>query len=409
MKTIFIRIICFSFFLQVIAVSCKKLLPKPPEEQEALAGPVKGLTSSQLALHLEGDKQFAKIFSEAEGLGPVFNNTSCQNCHAGDGKGNPNHNLTRFGKYEPDGITWNPMLAEGGPQLQHRAISNYQPEILPAGAASSGFLAPNASGMGFLEAVEDQYLLDIAEKQASEGIVSGVPQYIKAPDFFQPEYHHKVKNGKYIGRFGRKGSAVSLLQQTVGAYKNDMGITSDFDMEDPVNFAVSSLAGDNVSNPEISAEVVKAVTFYLETLKAPPRRDKDDEEVREGENIFRNIGCNKCHIETLKTGKSNIAALNEAEFHPYTDLLLHDMGPELDDGYTENQAGTSEWRTSPLWGLGLQFQSQGGRIFLLHDGRASSYDEAILLHGGEGDFSRALYKMLNESDKEKLVKFLNSL
>lgn len=409
MKPTFVYLAGSIIFFQVAAYSCKKLLPKPPGEKEVLAKPVKGLTPSQLALHLEGDRQFAGIFGEAEGLGPVFNNSSCQNCHAGDGKGNPNHNLTRFGKYEQDGATWNPMFSEGGPQLQHRAVNNYQPEVLPAGVASSEFLAPNASGMGFLEAVEDQFILDMAAQQALEGIVSGVPQYIDAPDFFQPEYHHKIKNGKYIGRFGRKGSAVNLLQQTVAAYKNDMGITSDFDMEDPVNYAVSSLAADKVPDPEISSDVVKAVAFYLKTLQAPPRRSQDDEDVIAGEVIFRQIGCNKCHIETLKTGKSNITALNEVEFHPYTDLLLHDMGPELDDGYTENEARTSEWRTSPLWGLGLQFQSQGGRIFLLHDGRAVSYEEAILLHGGEADLCRTQYKTLGEPEKEKLTKFLNSL
>ncbi len=402
------RKIYFLLFTVIIVYSCKKLLPKPIESENTLAQPVDGLTQSQLKLHLEGDRQFAKIFGESDGLGPIFIHNSCANCHVDDGKGNPNHNLTRFGKYESDG-SWNPMIMQGGPQLQHRAISNYQPEVLPAGVKSSQFTAPNASGMGFLQAVEDQYLLNIAAQQAAEGIVSGVPQYVTPADFFQPSYHHKSNNGKYIGRFGRKASAINLLQQTVGAYKNDMGITSDFDMEDPVNFSISSNATDNVPNPEVNADVVKSVAFYLETLAAPKRRNKENEDVKKGELIFKNIGCEKCHRETLHSGKSNISALNEVDFHPYTDLLLHDMGSDLDDGYTENEAKTSEWRTSPLWGLGLQFQSQGGRIFLLHDGRATTYDAAIQLHGGEATFTSDKYKLLNETEKEQLVKFLNSL
>lgn len=396
-------------WMLLLIFSCKKITTVKPPDEEVLARPLHGLTSAQLALHLEGDAQFGKIFSETEGLGPVFIHNSCQGCHVGDGKGNPNHNLTRFGKYESDGLIWNPMISEGGPQLQHRAIANYQPEILPDGVAKSLFIAPNASGMGYLEAVEDQLLLEIAEKQAAEGIVSGVPQLVDPPEFFNPKYHHKNINGKYIGRFGRKASALGLLQQTVAAYKNDMGITSDFDLEDPVNSSLSPMAGDAVSDPEISSGVVKSVSFYLETLQAPQRRNKDNEEVISGEQIFRVSGCNYCHLETLKTGKSNITALNLVEFHPYTDLLLHDMGQELDDGYTENAAKTYEWRTAPLWGLGLQSQSQGGKIFLMHDGRAQSYDQAIQYHGGEADFSRKYYNTLSEKEKSQLALFLNSL
>src|SRR5207342_1004057 len=116
-----------------------------------------------------------------------------------------------------------------------------------------------------------------------------------------------------------------------------------------------------------------------------------------------------CHKQTLRSGYSNIAALSNKEFHPFTDLLLHDMGPGLDDGYTEGSAKTSEWRTPPLWGLGLSKNSQGGQYFLLHDGRAKSIEESIQFHGGEADASKKKFDQLNDSDKNAIISFLKSL
>ena len=121
------------------------------------------------------------------------------------------------------------------------------------------------------------------------------------------------------------------------------------------------------------------------------------------------MGCENCHKSTLRTGPSEIKALNQVEFHPYTDMLMHDMGTKLDDSYTEGSVTTSEWRTIPLWGLGLQKDSQGGQMFLLHDGRASSYDEAIQFHGEEASTSRDAYNNLTSTQKEQIIKFLNSL
>jgi CxxC motif-containing protein (DUF1111 family) len=144
-------------------------------------------------------------------------------------------------------------------------------------------------------------------------------------------------------------------------------------------------------------------------LKAPIPRDQDDPLVQSGKELFLEIGCADCHRPTLKTGYSSIAALSEKEFHPYTDMLLHDMGPALDDGYTEGHAKSSEWRTPPLWGLGLAPQSQGGQYFLMHDGRAQSIGEAILLHGGEAENAKARYINLTMAEMESLLTFLESL
>ena len=404
-----IKILLLLFLPMMVMYGCEKLLPGELEPEDTLAEPLDGLTGAQLALHLEGDIQFAKIFSVEEGLGPIFVQAACQSCHPSDGKGNPFNALTRFGRYDSLG-NWDAMIAFGGPQLQHRAIAGYQPEVIPPGAASSKFIAPNASGLGFLEAVDDASILALADPNDSDGDgISGVPQWVNPPSYFYPKPSHISNSGKYIGRFGRKAGALDLLMQTVGAYKEDIGITSDYDTEDPVNFLVSSGNGDNAPDPEISSATVNAVAFYLRTLKAPPRRNESNADVAAGENLFIQIGCEACHKQTLITGASEIAPLNNATFHPYTDLLLHDMGPGLDDNYTENSALTYEWRTTPLWGLGLQESSQGSEMFLLHDGRAKTFEQAIEFHGGEAATSRDNFRNLPASEKEQVIKFLKSL
>ena len=192
-----------------------------------------------------------------------------------------------------------------------------------------------------------------------------------------------------------------MLHQTVNAYNQDIGITSIFEPYD-------TYSGHEI-DPEVSTQTVQDVVFYLKTLKAPIQRNQNDPDVISGKQVFTNIGCAKCHVPQLKTGTSPIAALSNKTFFPYTDLLLHDMGTGLDDGYTEGSAHTAEWRTPPLWGLGLSKNSQGGQYFLLHDGRANTIEEAIVLHGGEGDQSRNNFQQLNAEQKSQLIKFLESL
>jgi CxxC motif-containing protein (DUF1111 family) len=215
--------------------------------------------------------------------------------------------------------------------------------------------------------------------------------------------------GKFIGRFGKKAISVNLLQQTVTAYSLDMGLTTDLIPLDEFNVQVGNFARDNAPDPEVPSNVTSSVVFYLKTLRPPPRRNASDPDVVAGERLFEEIQCAGCHIPTLRTGASEIRQLSNVEFHPYTDLLLHDMGPELDDGYTEGIALTSEWRTPPLWGLGLTQTFQGGTAFYLHDGRATSLGAAIEFHGGEGAGSREAFRQLSEVEKEQLVEFLMSL
>jgi len=388
---------------------CDALLPAAPEPETVLAEPIPDLTPSQLATHLAGDEAFARVFSPADGLGPLFVAASCESCHIGDGKGHPVTTLTRFGRY--DGTTFDPMPAHGGPQLQHRSIPGYPAEVIPGDATGVTRLMPPAvTGLGYLEAVDDATLLALADPDDADGDdLSGVPNWIEPPPFLTPGPGRVERDGRYLGRFGKKGATLNLLHQTVGAYLEDMGITTDLLVEDPYNRQAGNLTGDAVPDPEVSSDELKNVVFYIRTLKAPPRRNEDDPDVRAGEAYFSEVGCARCHVPTLETGPSDVAALHRKTIHPYTDLLLHDMGPALDDGYTEGSARTSEWRTAPLWGLGLAADAQGGQAFYLHDGRATTLREAIGLHGGEATASRTAFDQLSAEAQAQLLAFLESL
>ncbi len=381
-------------------ISCNKLMPEAPADDQILDGSIEGLTAEQKRIFLRGDVAFNDdIFSVNNGLGPMFVATSCGSCHAGDGKGHPFTTLTRFGQNDTLG---NLFLQRGGPQLQARAIAGFQPEQIPPGAAFSSFTPPANTGLGLVEAVPDAAILSLADENDANGDgISGRPNWIKIPPYCQLRAGTIERNGKYIGRFGKKAAVYDLLQQTANAYNQDMGVNSSYE-------AYNTYNGFEV-DPEVSNQTLLDVVFYLQTLKAPIQRNQNDPDVITGKQIFANISCNKCHTPQLQTGLSSIAALSNKTFFPYTDLLLHDMGQALNDGYTEGTALPAEWRTPPLWGLGLSKNSQGGQVFLMHDGRAKSIEQAILLHGGEALQSKNSFQELSPADKSKIIKFLESL
>jgi len=383
-----------------IALGCDKILPKVPAGDSVLDGPLEGLTSEQRAQFLLGDKAFNDdIFTAANGLGPLFVATSCGTCHAGDGKGHPFTTLTRFGQSDTLG---NQYMHQGGPQLQHRAIAGFAPEQIPTGATFSNFTPPANTGLGFVDALSDATILSLADENDANGDgISGRPNWISIPAYCAERKQTIYRNGKYIGRFGKKAAVYDLLQQTVNAYNQDMGINSTYEHYNTYN-------GQD-ADAEVNNQTVQHVVFYLQTLKAPIQRNQDNEAVKDGKQTFLSIDCGKCHTPQLQTGAFPIAALSQKTFSPYSDFLLHDMGAALDDHYTEGTALTSEWRTPPLWGLGLSKNSQGGNYFLLHDGRAKSIEEAILLHGGEAQGSRNKFQQLSAPEKSKLIKFLESL
>jgi CxxC motif-containing protein (DUF1111 family) len=386
--------------IAAVVVACKKILPGLPTDDAILDGPIEGLTGEQKAIFLRGDVAFNdEVFTSTTGLGPMFVATSCGSCHAGDGKGHPFTTLTRFGQTDTLG---NQFLHMGGPQLQNHAIPGFQPEQIPPGATFSKFTPPANTGLGLLEAVSDATLLALSDPNDANGDgISGRPNWITIPPYCLLRPGTVEKNGKYIGRFGKKAAVYDLLQQTVNAYNQDIGVNSTYEHYNTYN-------GLEV-DPEISNQTALDVVFYLKTLKAPVQRNQNDPDVISGKQIFLNISCDKCHTPQMQTGSSSIAVLANKSFSPFTDLLLHDMGTGLNDGYTEGTALTAEWRTPPLWGLGLSKNSQGGQYFLLHDGRAGSIEQAILSHGGEAEQSKNNFQQLNAADKTKLIKFLESL
>jgi CxxC motif-containing protein (DUF1111 family) len=394
---IFSQLTLFAFL--TLGAACSEFEPGARQSDSLLDGPVDGLSEAENQHFLKGDAAFnTDVFTSANGLGPLFVATSCGSCHAGDGKGHPFTTLTRFGQSDERG---NLFLTMGGPQLQHRAIPGYTPESIPSGAPYSKFTPPANTGLGFIDAVADEEILSWADPDDLDGDgISGVANWINLKGYVTPREGSVEKDEKYIGRFGKKGATYDLLQQTVTAYNQDIGITTTYEPYD----TYSGLEID----PEIPNQRVNDVVFYLKTLKAPIARGEKDELVS-GAQIFNTTGCAKCHRPEMKTGNSSINALSHKVFAPYSDLLLHDMGPGLDDGYTEGSAKTSEWRTPPLWGLGLSRNSQGGKYFLLHDGRAGSIDEAILLHGGEAAQAKDRYVSLSADDKTKLIQFLENL
>lgn len=394
-KFIFLSCLFIPFFL-----SCEALGPTEPEEYELLDGPVEGLSLSESRRFVAGDEAFNnQVFTIEKGLGPIFTGTSCVSCHAGDGKGHPFVKFTRFGQAHPGENTY---LHLGGPQLQNRAIPGYEPETLPPGAPHADFVAPIVTGLGFLDAVTDADLLAMEDPDDRDGNgIRGRVHWNDRPNYVSDRPEVITKDGKYISRFGKKASVYNLLHQTVDAYNQDIGINSFYEPYD-------TYSGERVQ-PEIDEKTINDVVFYLKTLKAPIPRNQNDPDVIAGRQLFDEADCAICHKPTLKTGYSPIEALAFKEFHPYTDLLLHDMGPELDDGYTEGYALSSEWRTAPLWGIGLSKDSQGGRYYLMHDGRARSIEEAILLHGGEAENSKNHFTQLNSEEKRQLLKFIESL
>ena len=388
-----------SCLILLSVVSCRKTMPVIAQENTILDGPIEGLTYEEQLKFLRGDEAFGEVFTSQNGLGPLFVANQCASCHAGDGKGTPFVEFKRFGQVDSTG---NQFLHLGGPQLQNKALPGFTPETLPIGATFTTLIAPAVTGLGYLDAIPDADLIAISDPNDTDGDgISGRPHWNNIPAYVTLRPETVSWNGRYISRFGKKGNAYDLLQQTAEAYNQDMGITSIYQL-------IDTYSGEEI-DPELSTNTLNDVVFYLKTLKAPIQRNESDADVQAGRLLFDDIDCRKCHTPSWTTGYSKIEVLSFKEFYPYTDLLLHDMGAQLDDNYTEGFATTSEWKTPALWGLGLSKDAQGGSYFLMHDGRAHSIEEAILLHGGEASNSKEKYKLLTPSEKSNLLKFLESL
>jgi len=386
-----------------LAGSCGKLMTTAPEPGDLFDAPLEGLTAEERAAFVEGDAQFGRPFAIVEGLGPIFNNVSCAACHSGDGRGRPENVLTRFSS------AGDPLLHLGGPQLQDRAIPGAEPEQLPIGVEVSRRLPPPVFGVGLIEAIPPDSILVRADPADADGDgLSGRASQVAVPDFV-PAHEPGGGAGLQLGRFGRKAQVSSLLQQTVDAYHQDMGITTDFRADEIVNPQGSSAneSADRVADPELHASAVRSVVAYLRLL-APPAPGPMTARREQGRQAFAQVGCAGCHTPVLRTGPNRIAALAHREVPLFSDLLLHDMGDALADGRPDGYADGREWRTTPLWGLRLMREFLNGEAFLMHDGRARSVEQAILLHGGEAQASRDAFEALSSAERSALLDFVES-
>lgn len=385
-----------------LPLGCGDLLTTPPPRGDRFDQPLEGLNNGELGDFQEGQTQFRKAFTISEGLGPIFNNISCASCHSGDGRGSPDNILVRFSR----GLDL--ALDMGGPQIQDKAIPGAEPERLPPGMDVSRRQPPPVFGAGLIEALSDAAILAHADPNDSDGNgISGRPNWV-TPAAYVPATEPGGGPGPKLGRFGRKAQVSSLLQQTVEAYHQDMGITSPYRPAENVNPMSPAVPGvDSADDPEVGGGETQAVMQYLRML-APPAPGEWTDVRRRGESLFSSIKCASCHVPAMQTGAHEIDALSDRDAPLFSDLLLHDLGDALADGRPDGDADGREWRTAPLWGLRLAREFMNGQLFLLHDGRARSVDEAIRLHGGEAAPARDAYLAMPSGDRAALVDFVES-
>lgn len=375
--------------------------------------------------------------SGRDGLGPIFNALSCGSCHFKDGRG-----LTPSSPSDkPVGLIIRISEAnysthpQYGDQLQNFALNGFTPEVdisvwyeyqeyfYPDGSRytlrtpyydfsneqfgslssllKSPRIAQQLIGLGLLEAIPEASILAHADISDSDGDgISGKPNYVT----------NKIDGQASLGRFGWKANQPNIAQQTAAAFNGDIGITSSIFSSGPFtdNQSIYQTA-PNGGNPEISNLNLDKVVLYTTLLSVPARRNYDKPEVIEGKQLFTEAGCANCHVPTYLTGTHpKFSILNNQKIYPYSDLLLHDMGSALADGRPDFEANGNEWRTPPLWGLGL-VETVSGSLNLMHDGRARSFEEAILWHGGEAENAKNQFKNLSKNQREALIQFLYSL
>jgi len=379
-----------------------------------------------------------------DGLGPLFNRVSCSACHLRDGRGQPpvspeaemESMLVRLsvpGEDAHGGPLGHPVY---GGQLQDRAILGVPPEgrcsvsysprtvTLADGTAVelrvptytfvdlqygplgedilySPRVAPSVFGLGLLEAIPEAMILAHADPDDRDGDgISGRPNRV----------WHTEQQATVLGRFGWKANAADLREQAAGAANGDIGLTTTVNPQQNVGTGQTAAAEAYAQEgPELSEKFLDRLVFYTRTLAVPAARNTDDEQVLRGRNAFQAANCQACHVESYRTGHDPaVPQLANQTIFPYTDLLLHDMGEGLADGRPDFAATGREWRTPPLWGVGLQ-ETVSGHTTFLHDGRARNLTEAILWHDGEAAASREAFAQMSAAERAALIAFLNSL
>ena len=411
--------------------------------RNAFGNSARNLSNEERRMFEVGDSFFTQNWVTApastdarDGLGPLLNAQSCSSCHIRDGRGAADGEepglLFRIGIIH-DGLAESEPVY--GDQIQDRAILGIEPEAsvrtiyteetgtYPDGATYrlrrpvheldglaygdvsietvlSPRLAPPVFGAGLLEAISEDDVIAGADPEDSDGDgISGRPNRILEVTSAETS----------LGRFGWKANVPTVEQQVAAAFIGDIGITSPLFPEDNCTPTQVECAGAiNGGSPEITQKLFDQVVFYNRTLAVPARRNLDEPGVVAGASLFEEAGCVSCHQPRHETGESDIEALANQVIYPFTDLLLHDMGPDLADDRPDGEASGSEWRTPPLWGIGLT-ETVNGNLNFLHDGRARSLEEAILWHGGEAEESKKAFIGLSSGQRTELIEFLESL
>ncbi|MCD6034898.1 MAG: putative thiol oxidoreductase [Rickettsiales bacterium] len=418
--------------------------------RDAFAKPAANLETTQLRDFTFGNKMFNTNWvvapasvSTLDGLGPTFNRVSCSGCHFKDGRGHPPLQTGDVMQSMLMRLSVPGLGADGGPkphpvygdQLNDKAIlgvpaegkatilykevpgtypdgtkySLRKPEYvfsamglgeLGKDTLFSPRVAPAVFGLGLLEAIPDETLMgweDPDDKDKDE--ISGRINHV----------WDAISKKKAIGRFGWKANVASIKHQDAGAAQGDIGITTSvFPKENCPKAQEACNKAINGGTPEMSDEQLKKLTFYIQTLAVPARRNVNDPMVQKGAKLFEEARCTSCHKPQAFTGKHPVKQVSEQHIQPFTDLLLHDMGKELADNRPDYEATGSEWRTAPLWGLGL-IKTVNKHTMLLHDGRARNVEEAILWHGGEAEAAKQAFRTMDKKDREALIAFLDSL
>lgn len=377
-----------------------------------------------------------------DGLGPLFNARSCSSCHLKDGRGRPplsdgerGHGLLlRIAAGNDPNTGPIPDKFYGG-QIQDRAIQGLTPEAdfkitydsihgnysdgtsytlqkpnydiintKEGSLATNTLISPRVAnqiiGMGQLEAITETTLLSFADEEDMNGDgISGRPNYV----------HNIETQSTSIGRFGWKASQPTVNQQVAAAFAGDMGITSSLFPQENCPPSVNCNDMPHGGSPEISDEDLAKVALYSRSLAVPARRDWKNKDVKAGKKLFADANCSSCHIPKIITGDyAEFPVFSNQTIRPYTDLLLHDMGEALADNVEDYLANGREWRTPPLWGIGL-IKTVNEHTFYLHDGRARNLEEAILWHGGEAEAAKNTFINMNKKERGQLIKFLESL
>ena len=380
--------------------------------------------------------RFPNSVQAFDGLGPTFNRNSCSGCHVRDGRGRPPE---RVGG-RMDSMLVRLSTAAGTPhpaygdQLNDRAIAGVRPEgraivaydevagaygdgaaytlLRPRigfadlaygpldGALTSARVAQAVIGLGLLEAVPEATLLALADPDDADG--DGISGRVNR---LTDRAGHPA-----IGRFGWKANVATIAEQAAGAAVGDIGLTSAlFPANNCPPPQAACAAAPAQGEPEISDSFFERLVTYMRTLAVPAARGFDRPQVQQGLAGFRAFGCAACHLPTLRTAaEAALPELAGQTVHPFTDLLVHDMGEGLADGRPDGSATGTEWRTAPLWGIGL-IARVNGHDRLLHDGRARGFAEAILWHGGEAEAAREAFRTAPAEERDALIAFLNAL